>query len=228
MGFFFVALALLLHLIPGVVDPSRAQSSRKDDIVFNSRGVPLAGATIRVCTMPESGQPCSPLAQIYSDSALTQALSNPTTTDGLGNYFGSGGCVGPPEFTGTSFTDISSFTGCGTNPKVNSAASSFIASTGLSTYQLRLNGGRSPVLRDLVQWPLRAARSFGDTCPRWMPTATLWIVAFRPRMCRRQPGQRTEFAMDGPDRNSAGHRRRSRWKHCFAKLCRLHRRRISK
>src|SRR5207248_770709 len=55
--------------------------------VFNSRGVPLAGATVRVCAMPATGQPCAPLAQIYSDSALTQAIANPTTTDGLGNYF---------------------------------------------------------------------------------------------------------------------------------------------
>src|SRR6266853_4582197 len=87
MTFFLAALALLLHLIPGVVKPGRAQSSRKDDIVFNSRGVPLSGATIRVCTMPASGQPCTPLAQIYSDTALTQALANPTTSDGMGNYF---------------------------------------------------------------------------------------------------------------------------------------------
>ncbi|HEY6206822.1 MAG TPA: hypothetical protein VIW21_11710 [Chthoniobacterales bacterium] len=87
MVFFLAALALLLHLVPGGVDRARGQSSRKDDIVFNSRGVPLAGAAIRVCTMPAGGQPCSPLAQIYSDSALTQALANPTTTDGLGNYF---------------------------------------------------------------------------------------------------------------------------------------------
>src|SRR5579863_2558550 len=87
MAFFFAALALLLHLVPGGVKPARAQSSRKDDIVFNSRGIPLSGASIRVCTMPASGQPCTPLANIYSDSALTQALANPTTTDGLGNYF---------------------------------------------------------------------------------------------------------------------------------------------
>ena len=89
MTFLSAALALLLHLLPsGVgVAPLRAQSSRKDDIVFNSRGIPLAAASIRVCTMPASGQPCSPLAQIYSDSALTQALANPTSTDGLGNYF---------------------------------------------------------------------------------------------------------------------------------------------
>ena len=84
------ALALLIlafHLCPGIVAPTHAQGSRKDDIVFNSRGIPLAGATVRVCAMPASGQPCTPLAQIYSDPALTQALANPTTTDGLGNYF---------------------------------------------------------------------------------------------------------------------------------------------
>lgn len=64
-----------------------AQGSRKDDIVFNTRGVPLAGASVRICAMPATGQPCAPLALIYSDAALTQALSNPLATDGLGNYF---------------------------------------------------------------------------------------------------------------------------------------------
>src|SRR2546422_10688935 len=87
MGFLWALLALVLHVIPGVVGPTHAQGSRKDDIVFNSRGIPLAGATVRVCAMPASGQPCTPLALIYSDAALTQALANPATTDGLGNYF---------------------------------------------------------------------------------------------------------------------------------------------
>lgn len=77
-------VTLALHVL---VPAAQAQGSRKDDIVFNSRGVPLAGATVRVCAMPASGQPCTPLAQIFSDAALTQALANPTTTDGLGNYF---------------------------------------------------------------------------------------------------------------------------------------------
>src|SRR2546428_1140998 len=86
MGFFWVILALALHICPGVVAPAHGQGSRKDDIVFNSRGVPLAGATVRVCLMPATGQPCTPLALIYSDAALTQALANPTTSDGLGNY----------------------------------------------------------------------------------------------------------------------------------------------
>jgi hypothetical protein len=74
---------LLWPLAPG----ARGQSSRKDDIVLNARGLPLAGATVRVCAMPASGQPCTPLALIYSDAALTQALANPTTSDGLGNYY---------------------------------------------------------------------------------------------------------------------------------------------
>ena len=80
------AAGLLGALAPAAV-PLHAQGVRKDDMVFNSRGVPLAGATVRVCAMPASGQPCSPLAQIYSNVALTQALVNPTTTDGLGNYY---------------------------------------------------------------------------------------------------------------------------------------------
>src|SRR6266852_3353914 len=86
-GFLWAVLALVLHVVPGAVGPARAQGSRKDDIVFNSRGIPLAGATIRVCAMPASGQPCTPLALIYSDTGLTQALANPTTSDGMGNYF---------------------------------------------------------------------------------------------------------------------------------------------
>ena len=86
MTFLWALLTLALHVWPGIVAPVNAQGSRKDDIVFNTRGIPLAGAAIRVCAMPASGQPCTPLAQIYSDSALTQALANPTTTDGLGNY----------------------------------------------------------------------------------------------------------------------------------------------
>jgi hypothetical protein len=82
-----LALAAVLALVALAPLGAFGQGSRKDDIVFNSRGTPLAGATVRVCTMPASGQPCTPLALIYSDVALTQALANPTATDGLGNYF---------------------------------------------------------------------------------------------------------------------------------------------
>jgi hypothetical protein len=86
-GRWLKALFLVFLFTLASVGRVAGQGSRKDDIVFNSRGVPLAGATVRVCVMPASGQPCTPLALIYSDAALTQALANPTTTDGLGNYF---------------------------------------------------------------------------------------------------------------------------------------------
>src|ERR1043166_3354911 len=80
MAFFLAALALLLHLLPGGIKPSRAHSCRKDHMVFNSRGVPLAEATVRVCPMLATGQSCTPLTPIYSESALTEDLANPTTT----------------------------------------------------------------------------------------------------------------------------------------------------
>ena len=80
----FLVLFVLAMLLSGA--GAFAQGSRKDDIVFNAQGRPMAGASVRVCTSSATGQPCTPLAQIYSDPGLTQALANPTTTDGLGNY----------------------------------------------------------------------------------------------------------------------------------------------
>ena len=67
--------------------PAGAQGSRKDDVIINAQGRPLAGATVRICTAAATGQPCTPLANIYSNQTLTQALANPLSTDGLGNYF---------------------------------------------------------------------------------------------------------------------------------------------
>ncbi len=86
-----VSCAALLAALAGfaaIAPSARAQSSgsRKDDVVLNARGLPLAGAQIRVCASTASAPPCTPLALIYSDEALTQALANPTTTDGMGNY----------------------------------------------------------------------------------------------------------------------------------------------
>ena len=66
---------------------ARAQGTRRDDIVLNPLGHPVGGAMVRVCTATATGQPCTPLANIYSDLALTQPMANPLTTDGLGNYF---------------------------------------------------------------------------------------------------------------------------------------------
>ena len=86
-----VALTALLAIFICAAGPwaatARAQGSRKDDIVLNSRGQPLAGAQVRVCASnATTTSPCTPLASVYSDPALTQALANPFTTDGMGNY----------------------------------------------------------------------------------------------------------------------------------------------
>ena len=81
---------LVLALAGVLAGPPQAgaQGSRKDDMVMNARGVPQAGAFVAICAQPAntSTTPCSPLANLYSNAALTQALANPITTDGLGNY----------------------------------------------------------------------------------------------------------------------------------------------
>lgn len=77
-----LALAFL-----GACISAHAQGSRYQNIVLDGTGHPVGGATIRVCTQPSTGQPCSPLASIYANTALTTPLPNPTASDGLGNYF---------------------------------------------------------------------------------------------------------------------------------------------
>ncbi len=82
----FVATLLTAAAMVFCAASAMAQGSRKDDIVFNAQGRPMAGAGVRVCSATATGQPCAPLAQIFSDPAMTQALANPMATDGLGNY----------------------------------------------------------------------------------------------------------------------------------------------
>src|SRR5258705_11849227 len=60
MGISWAIVAIALYLWPGVVKLAHGQGSRKGDIVLNTRGGPLAGATVRVCAMPANGQPCAP------------------------------------------------------------------------------------------------------------------------------------------------------------------------
>jgi hypothetical protein len=81
-----ISCGILALFSMGATPSAHAQGSRKDDMVFNAQGRPMAGATVRVCTSGATGQPCAPLAAVYSDAALTQALANPLSTDGMGNY----------------------------------------------------------------------------------------------------------------------------------------------
>jgi len=84
-GMFALCGTLLACL--GFPGTAWAQGSRKDDIVLNRFGQPVAGATVTVCTSGATGTPCSPLAAIYSDRGLTQPLANPMSSDGQGNYY---------------------------------------------------------------------------------------------------------------------------------------------
>ncbi len=81
-----VSALFTMMVVAACATTAGAQGSRKDDVVFNAQGRPMAGASVRVCTSEATGQPCTPLALIYSDAALTQALANPLSADGLGNY----------------------------------------------------------------------------------------------------------------------------------------------
>lgn len=66
------------------------QGARLDGIatvnVFGVQHV-VANATIRVCSAGSTGSPCSPLASIYSNIALSVPLANPFNADANGNYY---------------------------------------------------------------------------------------------------------------------------------------------
>lgn len=81
---------MFIALAPFLCAPrAHAQGSRHDDVVRNEQGLPVAGATIVVCTQPANVTvtPCTPLANLYTDSTLTTPAPNPLTSDGLGNYY---------------------------------------------------------------------------------------------------------------------------------------------
>jgi hypothetical protein len=63
-----------------------AQGGVSSNAALKSTGQPAGGATVRVCASTATGTPCSPLASIYSDSALSISKANPTTSDTYGNY----------------------------------------------------------------------------------------------------------------------------------------------
>src|SRR5277367_6641130 len=62
---------------------------RRDGTVQNAVGVALAGVSVAVLTQPAdtTAQPGTPLASIFTDSTGVTPLTNPVTTDNLGNYF---------------------------------------------------------------------------------------------------------------------------------------------
>lgn len=86
--FKLLSLLLLALAWPMTAYSQGAFISGTANSVVNGLMRPLAGATVTVCAASTSGTPCSPaLANaLFRDSALTQTLANPTTTDSQGNY----------------------------------------------------------------------------------------------------------------------------------------------
>lgn len=77
---------LIIGLLVGTAF-SQGHYYNNNGSVINQFGQPVANATVRVCTEPASGIPCSPLATgLYSDHGLTPpGLPNPFPTDAFGN-----------------------------------------------------------------------------------------------------------------------------------------------
>src|SRR5580700_7146682 len=136
-----VVMALIFLSALAWAPAARAQGSRKDDVVFNAQGRPMAGASVRICTSSATGQPCSPLANIYSDVALTQVLANPLTTDGLGNYsFYAAPGRYEIEISGPSITDEQFPNVILPNDPNNPTFTSLSTTSGLSLFSLSLSG----------------------------------------------------------------------------------------
>ena len=90
-----IVSAALLFL--GAIGLLLGQGSRRDDIAFKNlvTGLaPAAGALITACTSAGVGVPCTPLATIYSDLALSSAATNITCTR-VGNDFCTNASVYP-------------------------------------------------------------------------------------------------------------------------------------
>lgn len=78
------AFTVLFFLIPADL---LAQGAAHTGTVRDPSGGVVSGAEVAVCNYPATpGTPCAPLASLYSDAALTQAISNPIVSDSNGNY----------------------------------------------------------------------------------------------------------------------------------------------
>jgi hypothetical protein len=83
-------LLVIMLMAPAII--SAQAYYRHDDVVYGSRGTPVGGQNIAVCTQPANTftQPCSPLATIYSSSTGT-SQTNPIASgsvleDVYGNF----------------------------------------------------------------------------------------------------------------------------------------------
>lgn len=79
-------LLLTIAALLGFSSLSLGQGVRYPNQVLTP-GVGFPNPTIRVCVEPATGTPCTPLASIFSDAALTNPLANPFSGDANGNFY---------------------------------------------------------------------------------------------------------------------------------------------
>lgn len=83
-----IGLILALLLIPTTVFGQGAPVTGLAPWFAGPTGAPKAGAIIHICNYPSAGIPCTNYASVFSDIGLTvpiNQVTNPITTDGLGN-----------------------------------------------------------------------------------------------------------------------------------------------
>jgi len=82
-------LSLTLSLLLLAPLSTLAQAVRFQSQVIGSRGLPLGGQSVAVCTQPANTNttPCSPLATLATSAITNSGGANPTTTDVNGNFF---------------------------------------------------------------------------------------------------------------------------------------------
>lgn len=87
-------LMMILALVTGVaagVRPARAQAGQRMAEARNAMGLAIPAAQVYVCTQTATvaltaTPPCSPEATVYSDPAMTHAITQPVLTNGNGAY----------------------------------------------------------------------------------------------------------------------------------------------
>src|SRR5579859_6912643 len=87
------ARALLAYalLLVGCASPAMAQGVRYNDVARTKDNRPLSDGAVAVCvanpTDPGNvGEPCQPLATIYTDATLLTTAANPIAADINGNF----------------------------------------------------------------------------------------------------------------------------------------------
>jgi hypothetical protein len=83
-----------------------AIGTRYDGRTITDGGLPVGGATIRVCAQGSTGIPCTPLATVYTDRAMSSPKINPFVSDAQGNFtfYAPGGVEYDLQFSGSGIT----------------------------------------------------------------------------------------------------------------------------